>query len=551
MTTGARKVLFLGLDGMPFDILRPLMDQGVMPNVAALADRGASTALDSALPPLTPPAWTAFLTGLNPGITRVFDFRHFDAATCTERLGSARDLRHATLFQLLSDAGRTVGVVHLPMHYPPPEVNGFVVSGHETPGPQAAFTYPPELKDEVLRTVPDYLFHVRVDLGYQTVDSVYRETIGRVKQNLRGRGDLAVHLLSSRDPDVFLVHFQSLDALMHFAYDYLVGPPGERRDLIVSCFAEADRQVGRVLEAAGDRLAVILSDHGFGSLDAKVYPNVVLHDQGLLRLAPGVTKKTTSLRKRIIRSTPLHHISDALRERKKRRKAERGRRGSPKAMQRAQAGEIGKILPLDWSRTTAYVPMAGTHAFVYLNLAGREPEGIVTPEDYESTREDVARMFREARHRSVSGPLFPRVATPEEVWGVSGRELGPDLILYPEPGTNAHRELVRQAEAVGPNTKGGGTHRQTGILLLAGPEVRAGADDFEAGLTDLVPTVLRYLDIPVPENLSGRALEEAFTTLPMAKVGPPSDRGDGAGDTAYDEEEARLLEEHLKGLGYL
>ena len=80
MTDGARKVLFLGLDGMPFDILRPLMDEGVMPNVAALADRAASASLDSALPPLTPPAWTAFLTGLNPGVTRVFDFRHFDAA---------------------------------------------------------------------------------------------------------------------------------------------------------------------------------------------------------------------------------------------------------------------------------------------------------------------------------------------------------------------------------------------------------------------------------------------------------------------------------------
>jgi len=551
MDDAARKVLFLGLDGMPFSILSPLMDEGVMPNVKTLAGRGAVTDLDSALPPLTPPAWTAFLTGRNPGQTRIFDFRHFDAAMRSERLGSARDLRDATLFTLLSDAGRTVGVVHLPMHYPPPEVNGFVVSGHETPSTQAAFTWPPELKEEVLREVPDYLFHVRVEPGYQTVDSVYRETIGRVKQNLRCRGDLAVHLLGSRDPDVFLVHFQSLDALLHFAYESLVGPAGERRDLIVSCFAEADRQVGRVLEAAGERLTVVLSDHGFGSLDAKVYPNVLLDDWGLLRLATGVRRKKTSLRKRIVRATPLRVISDALRERKKRRKARRGRRGDPKPMLRAQAGEIGQILPLDWAATTAYVPMAGTHAFVYLNLLGREPEGIVPPADYERVRDDLARRFKEARHRSVAGPLFPFVSTPEDVWGVDGRERGPDLIIAAEPGTNAHRELVRQPDAWAPNTKGGGTHRQTGILLLSGPGVRTGVRDFPAGLTDLAPTVLRYLDVPVPENMSGRALEAAFEDLPPARFCAPPDRKEGPRDDAYDEEEARLLEEHLRGLGYL
>ncbi|MHC4859479.1 MAG: alkaline phosphatase family protein [Planctomycetota bacterium] len=547
----ARKVLFVGLDGMPFEILGPLMESGAMPNVRALAERSATTDLVSAIPPLTPPAWTAFLTGKGPGLTRILDFRHFDAATRSERLGSSRDLHSATLFDLLSEAGMTVGVVHLPMHYPPPELNGFVVSGHETPGRDAAFTWPPELREEVLETVPDYLFHVRVEQGYQTVDHIYRETIERVLVNIRGRGDLAVHLLTTRDPDAFLVHFQSLDAVLHFAYEYLDGRDEERRRLLVSCFTEADRQVGRILEAAGDRLTVVLSDHGFGSLDLKVYPNVLLEEWGLLKLAPGIKRKRVGLFRRVAEETPLRRVREALHERKKRRKARRGERGKPRPMRRAQAGEIAKILPLDWRETTAYVPVSGTHGLVYLNLAGREPEGTVPAEDYDRVRADLARRFREARHRAWPRPLFAEAKTPEEVWGVETRETGPDLILFPDEEANVIRDIVRESEACARNRRGGGTHRMKGILLISGPGVDPGARDFDASLVDVAPTILRYLDLAVPEDVEGRALEEAFVTLPPAKFRPPPDLGKTGDEAAYDEEESRLLEDHLRGLGYL
>jgi predicted AlkP superfamily phosphohydrolase/phosphomutase len=546
----ARKVLLLGLDGMAFRVLDPLMRSGAMPTLAALADRGARATLTSVVPPVTPPAWSTFLTGKTPGTHGILDFRKFDPATRSERLGTSRDVRSATLFSLAAAAGKSTGVVHLPMHYPPPKDAGFVVAGHETPGPDTDFTWPPELKDEVLATVPDYVFHVRVQRGYQSVPKVFEETIGRVIENIRCRGRLARHFLSTRDPDLFMVHFQSLDALLHFAYNDLSGE-GDRHDLTVSCFAEADRQIARLLEVADDRLVVALSDHGFGDFAGKVYPNVLLEEWGLLHLAKGHRRRRHGPIRHFVEATGLRAIPDAHREWKKRRKAAKGKRGTPAAMQEARAEDVEKVLPLDWSRTKAYVPTAGTHAFVYLNLKGREPEGIVDPADYDAVRRDLIERFLAARHPRVSAPLLEEARTAEEVWGTDRRATGPDLVLTPSEALNAHRKLLRQPTAFEENRRSDGTHRMDGVLFLAGPGVEPGSRDFTANIADVAPTVLRYLDLEIPEDMEGTSLTAPFAELPAERFCPPPQVTETDSGDAYDEEEARLIEERLKGLGYL
>ncbi|MEN8148306.1 MAG: alkaline phosphatase family protein [Planctomycetota bacterium] len=547
MSEPARKVLILGLDGMAFRVLDPLLESGEMPVLASLAAR---TTLESVVPPVTPPAWSSFLTGKSPGTHGILDFRRFDPAIRSERLGTSRDVKSATVFSLAAAAGLTTGVVHLPMHYPPPEDAGFVVSGHETPSTDSAFTWPPELKDEVLETVPDYLFHVRVQRGYTSLPGVFRETIGRVIENIRCRGELARHFLETRDPDLFMVHFQSLDALLHFAYTDLFGDD-ERHELTVSCFREADRQIGRLMEVAGDRLVVALSDHGFGTLDGIIYPNVLLEEWGLLRLQAGKKRRRHGPVRRFVEATALRKVLEAHREWKKRRKAASGRRGVPDPMAEARAEVLENVLPLDWSRTKAYVPTAGTHAFVYLNLKGREPEGVVDPADYDSLRRKLADRFLAARHPRVSGPLFAEAMMAEDVWGRDRRETGPDLVLTPAEALNAHRKLMRQPTVFEENLRAEGTHRMDGVLFLSGPGVKAGARDFSANIEDVAPTVLRCLGLEIPDDMEGSSLSEPFDDLPPEVFCAPPERDDRDGGDAYDDEEARLLEEHLKGLGYL
>lgn len=133
------RVLVIGIDGATFDLIGPWAAGGQLPYLAQLMVEGVHGPLESTLPPVTSPAWPSFATGKNPGKHSVFDFirplgGQFD-------LVNATSIKARTLWQILSDAGRRVGVVNVPVTYPPAPLNGFIVSG--LPSPKTAeITYP-------------------------------------------------------------------------------------------------------------------------------------------------------------------------------------------------------------------------------------------------------------------------------------------------------------------------------------------------------------------------------------------------------------------------
>ena len=143
----AKRVLIVGLDGATWAVLRPLMQAGRMPRLRAAVEGGASGVLHSTIPPITPAAWTTFLTGKQPGSHGIIDFERYDPTSNRLRFNSTRCLDHVrNLWQIAGEAGLKVGSVNVPMTYPPVPVNGFMVSGFETPGPESDFVYPKELR---------------------------------------------------------------------------------------------------------------------------------------------------------------------------------------------------------------------------------------------------------------------------------------------------------------------------------------------------------------------------------------------------------------------
>ena len=125
------RVLVIGIDGGTFDLIQPWAEAGDLPNLSQLLAEGVHGPLESTLPPVTAPAWTTFATGKNPGKHGVFDFirptgGEFDMINATS-------IRAPTLWQILSEADRTVGVMNVPVTYPPSKVNGFVIGGMLSP----------------------------------------------------------------------------------------------------------------------------------------------------------------------------------------------------------------------------------------------------------------------------------------------------------------------------------------------------------------------------------------------------------------------------------
>ena len=105
----APRLLIIGLDAATFDLICPWIAEGKLPNLAALMKDGARGRLASILPPITPPAWTSFMTGKNPGKHGIFHFLEARAGTYKQSYLNAASRRAKTIWRMLSDAGYTVG----------------------------------------------------------------------------------------------------------------------------------------------------------------------------------------------------------------------------------------------------------------------------------------------------------------------------------------------------------------------------------------------------------------------------------------------------------
>lgn len=133
MENQARKVFVISLDGATWDVLRPLMNQGYLPNLRQVLASSLTADLESVVPPVTAPAWTSFMTGKNPSKHGIFDFTRFDGQDYQWKLNNSQHIRSKTVWQILSEKGKRVVVLNLPYTYPTYPVNGVMVSGWDAP----------------------------------------------------------------------------------------------------------------------------------------------------------------------------------------------------------------------------------------------------------------------------------------------------------------------------------------------------------------------------------------------------------------------------------
>ncbi len=145
-----RKVFILGLDGATFDLIDPFIKEGELPNLASIIQEGVRAKLNSTILSHSPPAWTSFATGKNPGKHGILGFTKMSSDSYELKLVYGSHNKAKTLWETLSEKGKKVIVMNIPMTYPPKPVNGLLVSGLDAPSTSSQFTYPPELREEIL-----------------------------------------------------------------------------------------------------------------------------------------------------------------------------------------------------------------------------------------------------------------------------------------------------------------------------------------------------------------------------------------------------------------
>jgi predicted AlkP superfamily phosphohydrolase/phosphomutase len=531
------KVVVLGLDGATWDLLRPLAERGVMPNLARALDQGRHGPLRSCLPPYSSPAWVSIATGKNPGTHGIFDF--WEAGSPGEkRLVSSRSARGARLWDLVDAAGRTANVVAVPVSYPPAQLaHGQFVCGMFTPGEEVEYTWPRELKDE-LKALPG---------GYEA-DPYAAGLEGRafIEQTqfwIRQQEVATDHLLEQGDWDLLFTVIQAPDPIQHKFWNVL-DPTDPRFDeaLAAEHLPALEESYRRCDEVIGSRMAMaergamllLVSDHGFGRFEKLFFINRVLEDAGLLVRAGGGGRRLAP------RGLSTRRVIDTLRRLDVLRLEAR----LPTRVRERMARGIDAALsaPIDQEQTIAYAAAASAESVFIADWV---------PADM---REEVGRLvidvLEAARDPETGERIVERAHLREDVYDGGELHRIPDVLIdfADRPYTASDRLASGGIVERIPDAAGGGRHRRTGILLAIGPGVEPGTIE-GAEIADIAPTALHALGLAVPDDMDGRVLTDLFSDGREVQTASAADTS--TEEVVYTPEEAAAIEQSLANLGYL
>ena len=540
MTESARdglRTLVVGIDGATLDILAE-RGEDVVPTISGLLEDGATGRLESQLPPWTPSAWPSVYTGVNPGKHGVFGFLRFEGYDWD--IVNYTDVKEHTLWELLSEQGLTSVVVNAPVTHPPSSFEGALVPGYISPADPEC--HPPGLLDELREELGDYRLYDDTKLD----GASERERIDAYANLVEMRGEAFRYLAGEHDPAFGFLQFQQTDTVFH---EY-----PEDDAVVDGVFAAVDREVEATLDACDPDVVLLVSDHGLGRYDGHEFRvNSFLRERGdvVATAGGGGMPSWASIARNRLRD------------------GEEGGQHDPSAVERAMsmAAKVGltsqrlgaivqrlglenvvlKVVPADAVRAgTEHVDFANSRAYMRdrielglrINLAGREPEGVVPEADYESVRTDLMDALSAVRTPD-GGPVFDAVMRREDVFEGPYVEDAPDVVVVPA-SFDQYLSASLRAETFGPPSEPW-NHKLHGIFCATG-DVDVEADVTGAHLLDIAPTALASLGVPASDRMDGR-------TLPVVEeVGreayPPYEGVDEATDD-------RDMEARLADLGYL
>jgi predicted AlkP superfamily phosphohydrolase/phosphomutase len=458
----ASRALVIGLDcAAPQLVFDRWLDE--LPTIRGLTERGAWGVLRSCDPPITVPAWASMTSSRSPGALGFYGFRNrrdhsYDALAFAD----SRAVKLPRVWDILSERARDVIVLGVPQTYPVSQVNGVMVSCFLTPDIETRqYTYPAALKDEIKQVVGRYMVDVP---NFRTNEK--EQLLADIEEMTEKRFRLAEHLLETRPWDLFFMVEMGTDRMHHAFWRFsdpehrLYEPGNEFESAMLDYYRGVDEKMGRLLGrfADDDTAVLVVSDHGAKRIEGGICINEWLRREGYL-----VLKEETAA------AAPL------------------------------------KPELVDWARTTAWGE-GGYYCRLFLNVEGREPEGLIPAAEYERVREELKGKL-EALGDDHGRPIGTIAHRPEDLYAERNGVV-PDLLVYfgdlywrsvGQVGTGTVHVFENDT---GPDDA---NHAHEGLYVLVGDGVQPGRGP-ERDLRDIAPTLLDLLGEPVPGDMEGRSL---------------------------------------------
>jgi predicted AlkP superfamily phosphohydrolase/phosphomutase len=434
-----------------------------MPALSQLIARGMRAELESVTPPITVPGWACSMTGKSPGQLGIYGFRNRkDTSYEGLSIATSHAVKEPAVWDELARTGKKSLLIGVPPGYPPRPVEGWRVSCFLTPPSAKEFTYPRELRTEIDDELGDdeYIFDVPYFRGAgeeHVLDQVFAMTERRFR--------VARRLAKTKPWDYFMLVEMGPDRLHHVFWQHVdpKHPKHEPGNKFETSFQDyyrfLDRHIGLLLEAIPDDTVIfVMSDHGARPMIGGVCFNEWLAREGYLQFTEEMAGPTS----------------------------------------------IAKA-PIDWRRTVAWGD-GGYYGRLFLNMKGRERDGVIEPSRYEETRDELVSTI-EAMRGPDGGPLGNRVYKPEQVYSqVSG--VAPDLIVYfgdlewRSVGQVGTGEVFTYKNDTGPD---GANHDRTGVLVMAGWPGQPTGPQEPHRLIDVGPSILSLYGLPPMDGAEGRS----------------------------------------------
>jgi predicted AlkP superfamily phosphohydrolase/phosphomutase len=503
------RVLMIGLDAAEVTLVTKWIEDGSLPNLRALRQRGAFGPLASSADWLSASPWPTFYTGTPPEEHGLYRYLVWRPETMTSERPSPDWLPLQPFWRRLGEAGRRVVAIDVPLTYPPEPFDGVEISGwatHEILLRTGA--HPPDLLREVYGRFGNPPF------GVEPTYPLRADELLRIRdqwlETIRLVGDLGTALARERPWDLFLICFCAAHRCGHQLWDLtqMIGPAsaheveavrGALKEIYVAC----DGALGRLVETAGPETTVLVfALHGMGENQSRSD----LLPEMLRRVLAGPGAPALG---RLVR------IAEPLRQKIPLRWRHGIKRHLPMAVQ-DRLTLFWRSGGIDWRSAPAFAMYADVEGHIRINLRGREAQGWVAPgPECEALCRRIEDGLRSFVDEDTGEPVVEAIARGEDLFGSGARRASlPDLIVRWAPSAAArHRRIVSPDHGdidwptPGRHMQGrSGNHRGTGFLLAAGGRIAPGARLARGHILDLAPTAYALLDLPVPTEFRGRPL---------------------------------------------
>jgi predicted AlkP superfamily phosphohydrolase/phosphomutase len=414
-------------------------------------------------------------------------------------------------------------MTNLPVTFPPPRVEGKLVAGGVLPK-WRPFTHPEDLAKELEAAGAPFPIN---GMSWTTFRHRPGPFLDEALSLTRARTRANLHLLDTTDWRFAALIYVATDRVQHCLDKYVAPDHPDFATLSKEATAERVRDVYRLLDdglgqilerARDDDLVLFTSDHGFQSCTRALHMDRLLEHLGFLRF--GASKAVFGPMQWGAMRTMARKVYDVL----------------------GLHGRVSLPQSVSWQRTVAYTSVRSTGEGVSINLAGREPDGIVDPADFEATRDKVMDALASFTDPATGQKPARRVLRREDVFSGRYAETAPDILLEPAPlySLTHAKSMVEDADWLS------GDHRMEGVIAAAGPRVRPDAFAEPALLVDMAPTILAALGVPASVKHDGQVLSGV-----IGDEAGPAETGGREAEGGLAEDEALEVEEHLRGLGYL